>query len=126
MSTKQTLKNLLEFGIDLALNTDDENIYYALEFASYVQDSLEFDSVMKSESEIEVFNYEEKILTVIIENGILTIEPHSEEGAFEAVLLVLRFISEQHELVKERYSKLSIEDSSEEPEEESEEDSEWI
>jgi len=56
----------------------------------------------------------------------LTIEPHSEEGAFEAVLLVLRFISEQHELVKERYSKLSIEDSSEEPEEESEEDSEWI
>jgi len=58
MSTKQTLKNLLEFGIDLALNTDDENIYYALEFASYVQDSLEFDSVMKSESEIEVFNYE--------------------------------------------------------------------
>lgn len=126
MSTKQTLKNLLEFGIDLALNTDDENIYYALEFASYVQDSLEFDSVMKSESEIEVFNYEEKILTVIIENGILTIEPHSEEGAFDAVLLVLRFISEQHELVKERYSKLSIEDSSEEPEEESEEDSEWI
>jgi hypothetical protein len=126
MSTKQTLKNLLEFGIDLALNTDDENIHYALEFASYVQDSLEFDSVMKSESEIEVFNYEEKILTVIIENGILTIEPHSEEGAFDAVLLVLRFISEQHELVKERYSKLSIEDSSEEPEEESEEDSEWI
>src|SRR6056300_1524406 len=126
MSTKQTLKNLLEFGIDLALNTDDENIYYALEFASYVQDSLEFDSVMKSESEIEVFNYEEKILTVIIDNGILTIEPHSEEGAFEAVLLVLRFISEQHELDKERYSKLSIEDSSEEPEEESEEDSEWI
>jgi hypothetical protein len=126
MSNKQTLKNLLEFGIDLALNTDDENIYYALEFASYVQDSLEFDSVMKSESEIEVFNYEEKILTVIIENGILTIEPHSEEGAFDAVLLVLRFISEQHELVKERYSKLSIEDSSEEPEEESEEDSEWI
>ena len=126
MSNKQTLKNLLEFGIDLALNTDDENIYYALEFASYVQDSLEFDSVMKSESEIEVFNYEEKILTVVIENGILTIEPHSEEGAFDAVLLVLRFISEQHELVKERYSKLSIEDSSEEPEEESEEDSEWI
>ena len=126
MTDKKVLRNLLEFGIKLDLESEDENIYYALEFAKYVQESIMFDSLMISESEIDVFNYEEKVLTVTIKGGTLSLLPHTEEGAFEAVLLILRFVSEKHETIKENYIKLNTEESLDENEDESEDDSEWI
>ena len=126
MTDKKVLRNLLEFGIRLDLKSDDENIYYALEFAKYVQETALFDSLMLSESEIDIFNFEEKVLTVMIENATLTLHPHTDEGAFEAVLMILKFISEKHETIKENYIKLNTEESLEEIEDESEDDSEWI
>ena len=122
----KVLRNLLEVGIRLDLQSDAENIFYALEFAKYVQDSMLFDSLMISETEIDIYNFEEKVLTVIIKDGTLTLQPHAEEGAFEAVLLILRFVSEQHEIIKEKYIKLNTEESLEDDEDESEDDSEWI
>ena len=122
----KVLRNLLEFGIRLDLQSDAENIFYALEFAKYVQDSMLFDSMMISETDIDIYNFEEKVLTVIIKDGTLTLQPHAEEGAFEAVLLILRFVSEQHEIIKEKYIKLNTEESLEDDEGESEDDSEWI
>ena len=122
----KVLRNLLEFGIRLDLQSDAENIFYALEFAKYVQDSMLFDSLMISETEIDIYNFEEKVLTVIIKDGTLTLQPHAEEGAFEAVLLILRFVSEQHEIIKEKYIKLNTEEALEDDEGESEDDSEWI
>ena len=122
----KVLRNLLEFGIRLDLQSDAENIFYALEFAKYVQDSMLFDSMMISETDIDIYNFEEKVLTVVIKDGTLTLQPHAEEGAFEAVLLILRFVSEQHEIIKEKYIKLNTEESLEDDEDESEDDSEWI
>ena len=122
----KVLRNLLEFGIRLDLQSDAENIFYALEFAKYVQDSMLFDSMMISETDIDIYNFEEKVLTVVIKDGTLTLQPHAEEGAFEAVLLILRFVSEQHEIIKEKYIKLNTEESLEDDEGESEDDSEWI
>lgn len=123
---KKILKNLLEFGIRLDLESDDENVFYALEFAKYIQDSMMFDSLMTSETDVDIYSFEEKVLTVVIKDGTLTLQPHAEEGAFEAVLLILRFVSEQHEIIKENYIKLNIEESLESDEDESDDDSEWI
>ena len=119
---KKILKNLLEFGIRLDLESDDENVFYALEFAKYIQDSMMFDSLMTSETDVDIYSFEEKV----IKDGTLTLQPHAEEGAFEAVLLILRFVSEQHEIIKENYIKLNIEESLESDEDESDDDSEWI
>ena len=124
---KKILKNLLEFGIRLDLESDDENIFYALEFAKYIQESMMFDSLMTSETDVDIYSFEEKVLTVVIKDGTLTLQPHAEEGAFEAVLLILRFVSEQHEIIKENYIKLNIEESLDSDEDESDDDdSEWI
>ena len=126
MKEKKILRNLLEFGIRLELDSEAENIFYALEFAKYIQESLLFDSLMTSETDIDIYNYEEKVLTVVIKDGTLTLQPHTEEGAFEAVLLILRFVSEKHEEIKEKYIKLNSEEPLEDEEGESEDDSEWI
>ena len=50
--------------------------------AKYIQESMLFDSLMTSETDIDIYNYEEKVLTVVIKNGTLTLQPHAEEGAF--------------------------------------------
>ena len=85
-----------------------------------------FDSLMTSETDVDIYNFDEKVLTVVIKNGTLTLHPHAEENCFEAVLLILRFVSEQHEIIKENYIKLNTEESLESDEDESEDDSEWI
>ena len=126
MKEKKILRNLLEFGIRLDLDSEEENIFYALEFAKYIQESMLFDSLMPSETDIDIYSYEEKVLPVVIKDGTLTLQPHSEEGAFEAVLLILRFVSEKHEIIKENYIKLNTEESLGDDEGESEDDSEWI
>ena len=41
------------------------------------------------------------VMLVSIEEGTLLLDPASEE-CFDAVLLVLRFVSERHEMVKKR------------------------
>jgi hypothetical protein len=123
---KQKFKNMLEFGIDLGISSEEEEIFYAREFAQYVQDSLDFDSIMKSENVIDIYSSEEMVISVIIQNGVLMLEPNVEDGAFEAVLLVLKFVSEMHDDVKDRFKSLSIEEASDISEEESEDDSEWI
>lgn len=126
VSNSKVLKNMLEFGIDLALSGEEENIFYASEFALFMQSQKDFDSTMNSETEIEIYNHDEYVICVTIKDGILMIEPKQEEGSFDAVLMVLKFISEQHEEVKERFRKLSTEESSGDNDEESEDDSEWI
>ena len=123
---KQKFKNMLEFGIDLGISSEEEEIFYAREFAQYVQDSLDFDSIMKSENVIDIYSSDEMVISVIIQNGVLMLEPNVEDGAFEAVLLVLKFVSEMHDDVKDRFKSLSIEEASDISEEESEDDSEWI
>jgi len=123
---KQKFKNMLEFGIDLGISSEEEEIFYAREFAQYVQDSLDFDSIMKNENVIDIYSSDEMVISVIIQNGVLMLEPNVEDGAFEAVLLVLKFVSEMHDDVKDRFKSLSIEEASDISEEESEDDSEWI
>jgi len=123
---KQKFKNMLEFGIDLGISSEEEEIFYAREFAQYVQDSADYDSVMKNENTIDIYNSEDMILSVLIKDSILMLEPNSEEGAFEAVLLVLKFIADMHDEVKDRFKLLNTEEASDFSEEESEDDSEWI
>lgn len=123
---KQKFKNMLEFGIDLATSSEEEDIFYAREFAQYIQDTNEYDSIMKNESTIDIYNLEEMILSVHIKNSVLMLEPNSEEGAFDAVLLVLKFIADKHDEVKQKFKTLNIEEPSDFSEEDSEDDSEWI
>ena len=68
---------------------------------------------------------------VNIEDSTLTIEPITE-SCFDAVLMILRFVSERHEDIMKEFNKLSTtvtsigNDTEDDIEEESEEISEWI
>lgn len=132
---KKILKNLLNFGVNLNLSTEAENVYYAQCFTAWMMQQEDFDANMASESEIEVYYLAELVMMVNISDSTLSLEPHSE-SAFDAVLMVLRFISERHDSVQKEFKKLSTKEVTEEDsvnevgsveeEDSSEDDSEWI
>jgi len=133
---KKILKNLLNFGVNLNLDSEAENIYYAQCFTAWMMQQEDFDANMASESDIEVYYLSEMVMMVNISESTLSLEPCSET-AFDAVLMVLRFISERHDSVQKEFKKLNTKDvteeisanevgSVEEKEDSSEDDSEWI
>ena len=132
---KKILKNLLNFGVNLNLDSEAENIYYAQCFTAWMMQQEDFDANMASESDIEVYYLSEMVMMVNISESTLSLEPCSET-AFDAVLMVLRFISERHDSVQKEFKKLNTKDVTEEisanevgsveEEDSSEDDSEWI
>ncbi len=126
---EKILSNLLNFGINLDLKTKKENQYYAQCFAAWMMQQEDFDAHLSSDEDIEVYYLAELVLMVKIENSTLTIEPITE-SCFDAVLMILRFVSERHEEIMKEFNKLNTTVTpiidNEDSEEESEDDLEWI
>jgi len=134
MSNIEKFSNLLKFGINLELKSEEEHIFYTQCFTSWIMQQEHFDASMSSDNEVEVYFYAEMVMLVTIEEGTLLLDPASE-ACFDAVLLVLRFVSERHEMVKKEFKKLNTDSITDEKfcneigiqeEEDSEDDSEWI
>lgn len=124
---KEILSNLLNFGIKLDLKSERENLYYAQCFANWMMQQEDFDAHLASDEDIEVYFLAELVMMVKIANSTLTIEPVSE-SCFDAVLMVLRFVSERHEDIMKEFKKLSTIETSVDvdEDEDSEDDLEWI
>lgn len=123
-----TMKRVLDFGIKLDLRSKQEKEFYMQCLVEYVVNSMDHDAFVKNENEIEIFTFGEKSLLLTIIDNTMTIEPQCEL-AFEAVLVVLKFVADKHRQVLEHFRGLSIKESSTVPtsdEESSEDDSEWI
>ena len=133
MSNFEKFSNLLKFGINLNLKSEEEHVFYTQCFATWVMQQEHFDASVASDKEVEIYFYAELVMMVTIEDSTLVLDPTSD-ACFDAVLLVLRFVSERHELVKKEFKKLSNDGIVEEEfcsapevtEEASEDDSEWI
>ena len=133
MSKKEMIGNLLNFGINLDLESEEECFYYTQCFADWIAGQENYDANMISDTEVEVYFHTEMVIMVIIENSTLVLDPASE-SCFEAVLAILRFVTERHDEIKKEFTKLnnSIEDeesyneSGVDEEDNSEEESEWI
>ena len=133
MSKTKMINNLLNFGINLDLDSEEECFFYAQCFADWIAEQENYDANMTSDTEVEVYFHTEMVIMVIIENSTLVLDPASE-SCFEAVLAILRFVTERHDEIKKEFIKLnnSIEDeescseSGAIEEDNSEEESEWI
>lgn len=124
---KEILSNLLNFGIKLDLNSERENLYYAQCFAAWMMQQEDFDAHLATDEDIEVYFSAELVMMVKIANSTLTIEPVTE-SCFDAVLMVLRFVSERHEEIMKEFKKLNTIETSVDvdDDEDSEDDLEWI
>ena len=121
------LSNLLNFGINLNLNSKKENLYYAQCFAAWMMQQEDFDAHLASDKDIEVYFSAELVMMVKIDKSTLSIEPITE-SCFDAVLMVLRFVSERHDDIMKEFKKLNTIETSVDvdEDEDSEDDLEWI
>ena len=126
-NNKEMFSSLLNFGINLGLKSEKENVFYTQCFAAWMMQQDEFDAHLQSESDVEVYYNTELVMMVKIENYTLMLEPVTE-SAFDAVLMVLKFISEKHDSVLKEFKKLNTKAPVSEviSDEESEDDLEWI
>ena len=133
MSKTKMISNLLNFGINLDLESEEESFFYTQCFTAWMMQQEDFDANMASDTEVEVYYRAEMVMLVIIEESTLVLDP-ATESCFEAVLSVLRFITERHEEIKKEFRKLdniieddeSLNEVESAEEHDSEEDSEWI
>ena len=126
---KEMFSNLLNFGINLNLNSEKENLYYAQCFAAWMMQQEDVDATMLNDEDIEIYSHAELTMIVTIKDSTLTLKPITE-SCFDAVLMILRFVSEMHDDTKKEFKKLNtvkmdlVEEAHDD--EDSEDDLEWI
>ena len=126
--------NALEYGIDLKLESKEEELYYVSRLCEYFNDETDFKAYSSGESCIEVeFDRNSPVMEVLIRDSVLYMIPYSED-IFEVFTLILSFIAKKHlEVVSELRLGLeahkieSLNDfESQEPDDDDDDDYEWI
>ena len=125
--------DMLKFGINLKLSGDDETRYYAQRLRFYIMEMEDFDCESENDEDLDIYFQSQCILKVKLTDSVLTFEPAAGD-AYEAIMVVLGFVSHFHDIVQEDFKKDQIIDeeilrkatSPAEEESSDEDDFEWI
>ena len=124
---------MLKFGINLKLSGSNEDKYYAQRLRFYIMELEDFDCETENDEDLSVYFSHECVLSVSVRDSVLSFEPR-EGDSYEAIMVVLGFISQYHDIVQEDYKKEQIVDeevlrkvpSPIEEEDSDDDDFEWI
>jgi len=136
------IKGILDYGIDLKLESEEEEIYYTSRMCEYFNEKSEFKAYLSGDRSFEVeLDRMTPIMEVTIMSSMLTILPYSAD-IFEAFAVMLACIADKHqEIIAEfrgeeesiiqslsEVNKIKNEEKTEQIEEEpsSDDDFEWI
>ena len=127
--------DMLKFGINLKLSGDDETRYYAQRLRFYIMEMEDFDCESENDEDLDIYLNAECVLKVKVKDSILTFEPAAGD-AYDAIMVVLGFVSHFHDIVQEDFKKDQIVDEEilrkftspieEESSEDDDDDFEWI
>jgi len=91
------IQGVLDYGIDLKLESIEEETYYIIRMCDFFNEESEFKAYLSGDRSFEVEkDRDSPILEVIINDSKLIILPYTEE-IFEPFTLVLSFIAKYHE-----------------------------
>ncbi len=96
------IANTLEYGIDLKLDSVDEEIFYISRMCEYFNDKTDFRAYLSGEGSFEIeLDSSSPIMEVIIRDSVLYMIPYSDD-LFEPFTIILGFIAKKHlEIVSE-------------------------
>jgi len=128
----------LEYGIDLKLESKEEELYYASRLCEWFNESTDFKAYSSGESSFEIeFDRSSPVLEVLIRDSVLYMIPYAED-IFEVFTLVLSFIAKKHmdvvnemrgyaeEHKIESLGKFEIKENTEDDDDDDDDDYEWI
>ena len=96
------ISGVLNHGINLKLESDEEEIYYIRKMCEFFNEETEFKAYLSGDRSFDVeLDRVTPILEVTIKNSNLTILPYAED-IFEVFTLILSFIVKRHmDIIKE-------------------------
>lgn len=100
--TSSGFKSILEYGINLKLESEDEEIYYTSRMCEYFNEESDFKAYLSGDRSFEIeINQTTPIMEITIMDSVLTIMPYTDD-IFEAFSIMLAFIAKKHrEVVNE-------------------------
>ena len=102
------IANTLEYGIDLKLESEDEELFYISRMCDYFNDKTDFKAYLSGEASFEIeLDSSSPIMEVVIRESILYMIPYSED-IFEAFTIILGFIAKQHLEVLSEFRGLEV------------------
>jgi hypothetical protein len=98
--------NLLNFGIDLKMTTKEEEYYFLQFFIDWINNmGFDLTATSTSSTEASLMKDDKVVLIVKVKDSTLTMDPKSEE-AQEGIMLVIKFIAEEYETVRDEFAEL--------------------
>lgn len=100
--------NMLNFGIDLKMTNIEEEYYFLSRFTDWLnEDGFNVANFVNSTT-VEVTTKDKLSLIVQVKNSTLTMEPKSDE-AQDAIMMVIKFIAEEYDNVRDDFQELVME-----------------
>ena len=100
--------NTLEYGIDLKLESAEEESFYISRMCDYFNDKTDFQAYLSGEASFDIeLDRSSPIMEVIIKESILYMVPYSED-IFEVFTIILGFIAKKHLEVLSNFRGLEI------------------
>lgn len=100
--------NMLNFGIDLKMTNIEEEYYFLSRFTDWLNDDGFNVANFVNSTTVEVTTKDKLSLIVQVKNSTLTMEPKSDE-AQDAIMMVIKFIAEEYDNVREDFQELVME-----------------
>lgn len=125
-------KSILEYGIDLKLESYEEECYYINRMCDYFNDETIFKAYLSGDRSFEVEEDETTpVMEILIIDSTLSILPYTED-IFEVFTLMLGFVAKYHEEIiseirpKQEHKIETLDEFKNQDEEEDSDDYEWI
>ena len=96
------VKGFLDYGIDLKLESYEEENYYITQMCEYFNKQSSFKAYLSGDKSFEIeLDRDTPIMEVMIRDSILSIVPYTDD-IFETFTLILGFIAKKHkDIIKE-------------------------
>ena len=98
-----TIASILSNGIQLDLDSEEEEQYYVIKLQEYFTSETEFPAYLRGDKVLEIENSDMQIaMEIMIQESTLYILPYSQ-NVFEIFTEVLKFIANEHKTIMDEF-----------------------
>ena len=97
------MQGVLDYGIDLKLESLEEEIYYITQMCEFFNEQTDFKAYLSGDRTFEIeLDRNTLVMEVLIHDSILSLIPYTED-ILEVFALILKFIATYHQSIVEEF-----------------------
>ena len=88
------IKSILTYGIDVGTKTDSEKSDFLTQMGKFINEKSRYNAYLDAEKVLTIETiYYDPLIIIEIEDGIMLVIPITDQGFFEAFMVVIEFFS---------------------------------